>query len=88
MFNLVKHIRATGLDERLYAYTSHDVLVVGIYDVMEHTREALHVRFDPNQLEWHFDYYAKPFLGAEVSKTYKDDVGIKKFDDFIGYLKW
>lgn len=63
MLSLLSHIVNSQLSQRLFAYTSLDILVIGIYDPMEADREALHVKLDQNALNWIFRYFAKPFEG-------------------------
>ena len=87
MFNLVRHIRSTGLADRLYAFTSVSDLIIGLYPEIERGRETLHVNFHKNDGTYHLVYYSgQP--GSEVTRNYSSDVGLQKFDDFIGYLKW
>ena len=88
MLNLVEHIRSTGLADRLYAFTSMHDLIIGLYPELERGIETLHVKFDVTTCSYHLDYYASPTKIPEVTRVYPRDVGLQKFDDFIGYLKW
>ena len=88
MFELVKHIRHSGLTARLFGSTSMDKLVVSIYDPIDYRKEALHINFDLFNEKWHFNYYAIPFQDPEFVRTYSADKGIEKFDSFIKMIKW
>jgi hypothetical protein len=88
LLQLVRHIIATKLSDRLFAFTSMDKLVVGIYDPMEWNREALHIEFDGQTQKWFFKYYPKPKEAVEFERQYSADKGIEKFDNFIKMLKW
>jgi hypothetical protein len=85
---LVRHIKNSGLSNRLYGLTSMNKLVIGIYDPIEWDRETLHVTFDITKNEWHFVYYSVPFQPAEFIRTYSFDKGIEKFDSFIKMIGW
>ena len=85
---LVKHIRSSGLSQRLFAYTSMDKLVVGIYDPIEWNREALHIEFEVHEQKWWFKYHPKPNEPIEFERQYPANNGIEKFDQFIEMLKW
>jgi hypothetical protein len=88
MVHLVRHIIATKLSDRLFAFTSMDKLIVGIYDPMEWNREALHIKFDGQTQEWFFKYHPKPNEPVEFERHYSEDKGVEKFDNFIKMLKW
>lgn len=88
MIELVKHIRHTGLADRLYGSTSLDKLVVSIYEQIDYRREALHIKYDLNHETWNFNYYAMPFQNAEFVRTYSADKGIEKFDNIIKMIRW
>ena len=85
---LVKHIKMSGLSQRLFGYTSMDKLVVGIYNPMEWNREALHIEFDVQGQKWLFKYYPKPNEPAEFERQYSAEKGIEKFDNFIKIINW
>lgn len=87
MLDLVRHIRATGLADRLYALTSMHDLVIGRYPELEWCIEMLKVRYEANDGAYHLEYWASP-EGPEVSRVYSRNVGLQKFEGFIGYLKW
>jgi hypothetical protein len=88
MLALVQHIQSTQLSERLYAYTSMHKLVIGIYPEIEWNREALHIEFDINTRKWYFRYYAKPFEPIEMERSYNENAGIEKLDQFIRFIRW
>ena len=88
MVILVKHIRASDLSRRLFATTSLDKLIISIYDPIEKFTEALHIDYDYNSQKFIFEYYAKPFKDAEFIRKYPVNVGVEKFDKFIGMIKW
>lgn len=88
MITLIKHIKSTGLSSRLFASTSLDKLIIGIYDPMEWDREALHIEFDRQNACWHFKYYPKPDEKIEFERKYDSQLGIEKFDSFIKMIKW
>ncbi|MBL7869465.1 MAG: hypothetical protein JNM71_15725 [Flavobacterium lindanitolerans] len=85
---LVKHIKISGLAQRLFGYTSMDKLVVGIYNPLEWNREALHIEFDFKGQKWVFKYYPKPNEPVEFERQYPADKGIENFDNFIKMVKW
>lgn len=88
MVELVQHIKESKLSDRLFAFTSVDVLIVSIYENIEKYREALHVRFDPTRKEWHFKYHAVMFKDPEFERTYPAEKGIEKFDQFVKMIRW
>lgn len=85
---LVRHIKSTGLSNRLFAFTSLDKLVISIYEVIEWNRESLHIEFDRDAQKWSFKYFSKPFQDAEFIRQYDTDAGIEKFDHFVSLIKW
>ncbi len=88
MAELVRHIINTKLSERLFGASSWDKLIISIYNPIEWNRESLHVNFDTEKDEWHFVYYATPFLQPEFVRTYPFEKGIEKFDQFIKMINW
>ena len=88
MVDLVKHIINSRLSDRLFAYTSLDKLIVGIYDPLEPHRETLHIKFDGNTQKWLFEYYPKPFEPVEFQREYSFDKGIEKLEGFLKLIKW
>jgi hypothetical protein len=88
LLQLVRHIIATKLSDRLFAFTSMYKLIVGIYDPMEWNREALHIEFDGQTQKWLFRYYPTPNRPVEFERQYAADKGIEKFDNFIKMMKW
>ena len=88
LLELVKHIKTTGLRDRLFAYTSMDKLVVSIYDPIEWNREALHIEFDTQNQKWDFKYISRPNEKPEFERQYDADLGLEKFDKFLSMIKW
>ena len=88
MLDLVRRIRTSGIQQRLFAFTSHAELIIGLYPEIDRCQEALHVAFDPLTETWHLNYYAHPTGKPEVTRTYAKELGIEKFIDFLGYLRW
>lgn len=88
LLDLVRHIKSTGLGDRLFAYTSLDKLVVSIYNPVEWNREALHIEFDTHNQKWDFKYLSRPNEKPEFERQYPADFGIEKFDKFVSMIKW
>jgi hypothetical protein len=86
--NLIRHIKSSGLSDRLFGYTSMNKLVISIYNPIEWNRESLHVEFDHINQKWHFKYHPKPDAPEEFVKTYDVNMGIEKFDNFIKLMGW
>jgi hypothetical protein len=88
LLELVRHIKTTGLKDRLFAYTSMDKLVVSIYDPVEWNREALHIEFDRQNQQWDFKYISRPNEKLEFERKYDAALGIEKFEKFVSTIKW
>jgi len=88
MAELIRHIRSCGYASRLFAYTSMHELIIGLYPELEPSIETLHIEYDKDAKAYQLRYYAAPSRHPEVERIYPKEVGLKKFDDFIGYLKW
>lgn len=88
VLELVRHIRSTGLADRLFACISLDKLIVGIYDPIEWQRETLHIEFDGATNTWTFAYYSRPHTMPGFVRKYPVEEGLKKFDQFIEVIKW
>ncbi len=65
-----------------------DKLVISIYDPIDYRKEALHITFDLLNRKWNFKYFAMPFQEPEFVRTYDEEKGIGKFDNFIKMIKW
>lgn len=85
---LIQHIRATKLADRLFACTSMYKLLVSIYNPIELQRETLHLTFDIHEQLWHFCYYAVPMREAEFQRRYSAELGVEKFEQFISMIRW
>ena len=88
LLELVRHIKSTGLQDRLFAYKSLDKLVLSIYDPIERDREALHIEFDRLNQHWYFKYISRPNEKPELERQYNADLGLEKFDKFVSMAKW
>jgi hypothetical protein len=85
---LIRHIKNSKFSERVFATTRLDDLLISVYEDIELQKETLHISFDRNKSEWHFDYYAVPFKAPEFSRIYSEDKGIEKLDSFIEMIGW
>jgi hypothetical protein len=85
---LINHIITTEVSKRIFAYTSMNKLIISIYNPIEWNREALHIEFDIYTQKWSFKYFPKPNEEEEFVRQYPLEVGIQKFDQFIGMVKW
>ena len=88
LLELVRHIKSSGLQERLFAYTSLDKLIISIYDPIERDRESLHIDFDRDNQRWDFKYISIPSEQGGFERQYEADLGLEKFDKFISMIKW
>ncbi|MDP5082556.1 MAG: hypothetical protein NWP87_07875 [Winogradskyella sp.] len=88
LLELVRHIKNSNFKDRLFGSTSMDKLVVSIYDPIDYRKEALHITFDLWSRKWRFEYIAMPFQEPEFIRTYDEEKGIEKFDNFIKMIKW
>jgi len=88
MLKLVRYIKSSGLEKRIYAYTSMHKLVVGIYEKIEWNSEAIHIEFDISSRKWHFKYQPKPNEPIEFERKYNEEQGLNKFQNIINYLNW
>jgi hypothetical protein len=88
MIELVKHIRSSGLCDRLFGSTSLDWLHITIYDSIEPGREQLVIRFDEQTRKWSFKYLPYPFRAPEFEREYDADKGIEKLENILRLLKW
>lgn len=88
LIELVRHIKDSKLSDRLFGSTSMDKLVVSIYEELDYRKETLHITFNLDKNEWHFEYFAMPFQEPEFVRTYSADKGIEKFDNFIKMINW
>lgn len=88
MLDLVRHIRSTDLSRRLFAFTSHADLFVGMYPELDRHIEALRILFDGSSKTYEIAYWATPTVEPEVKRSYAKEGGIKKIEGFIEYLRW
>ena len=85
---LILHIKASGLDKRLYGLSSLDRLIVSNDALIQVGRETIFITFDRENQTWQLKYSAMPFNNPEWVRTYSKNLGIKKFDQLIELLKW
>jgi hypothetical protein len=88
LLSLVRHIKSTGLQHRLFAYTSLDKLIVSVYNPIQSNKEALHIEFDRQNQRWDFKYRSTSNEKPEFERHYNADLGIEKFDKFVSMIKW
>lgn len=88
MHDLVKHIRNSDHKNRLFAFTSMHKLIVSIYKQIDHNSEALHIEFDQHTRKWSFQYRSKPYDQNVFKRTYNEELGIEKFEQFLEYVNW
>ncbi|SFT81314.1 hypothetical protein SAMN05216474_2484 [Lishizhenia tianjinensis] len=88
LVELIRHIKSSDYKDRLYGSTSMDKLVISIYNPIDYDKEVLHITFDTWTRKWNFKYFAMPFQKPQFVRTYDEEQGIEKFDNFIKMLKW
>lgn len=88
MLSLVQFIKNSGLDKRLFAYTSMHKLVVTIYEIPEWNREALHIELNYLTKKIHFEYRPEPYASIEAKRCCTEEDTITKFNQYINWLKW
>ena len=94
MLALVQHIISSGASNRLFAYTSLDVLNVSNYEHLE-ASEILRIQFDRKNQLFCFDYFASGSGSKlyaqeqpEFQRQYAAEAGIEKFDQFLRWVRW
>ncbi|MBG8552779.1 hypothetical protein [Hymenobacter guriensis] len=87
---LVQHIVSSGAAARLFAFTSHATLKLGIYELMTTNQEMLWISFIPEKGLFSFDYYANDDRRTqpEFSRLYPEEIVTQKFDQCIRWLRW
>ena len=88
MIDLIHYIIRTELNERLYGYTRIDILIISIYNPIEHDRESLRLHYSGSMNEWTSVYCSKPFEKMTYVRKYRGEQGIEKFSTFINRIKW
>ena len=88
MVELVRHICSRGYADRLFAFTSHSELIIGLYPELERGIETLHVSYDSCKRVYHMKYFGKPVHQPKFDRRYLKNVGLEKFDDLLSDLKW
>ncbi len=93
LLDLVKYIRSSGLSERLFGFTSHENLLIGISNYLTPGHQILQINLD--------EYFRKNYLGEKLHLKYYDQLGMIKwetvcmgenliqvFDEFIIQNQW
>ncbi|WP_295719413.1 hypothetical protein [Mucilaginibacter sp.] len=88
MLLLIRFIRNSGLEKKLFGYTSVHKLVITIYDSPEWNREALHIEFNHDIQKFHFAYRPEPYAPVEMERHYPAENISTKFTRYIGWLRW
>jgi hypothetical protein len=89
MILLVQYIRNDcNLNQKLFACTSLDKLVIGIYNPVELDREALHIHYEKEKKLWNFKYYPYPYHDIEHERNYPGELLVEKFQSYTDMLKW
>jgi hypothetical protein len=90
MLALTQHIISSGAADRLFAYTSHATLKIGVYASRVANAEELIIDFDTQEKAFHFQYYARPVLREqpEFDRKYASEVINDKFDQFLRWIRW
>ncbi len=86
---LIQYIKNHGsLNQKLFACTSLDKLIVSVYNPIQLNREALHIYYEKGEKLWNFRYYSSPYREAEHERNYPGELLVEKFENYIGMLKW
>lgn len=91
MIKILGYIFASGLYERLHAVTSHQTLVLSIYNPMELNRETLRITYDESRQSWLFQYRALPEPLKRMPEWVREcskEQGIDKFKAFLKRMHW
>ncbi len=88
MVDLIRHIKSTGLSERLFGFTSLDILHISIYDPLVWGTETLCIKYCGEKEGWGFKYLSKPFQPLTFERKYPADKGIENFDQFNKMINW
>jgi hypothetical protein len=88
LLQLVQHILQSDISKRLFAITSHDKLIISIYEDIEISRDALHIEYNQENASWKFEYFSILYKPAEFHREYPAGKGIEKFDSFIKMINW
>ena len=90
MLNLINFIISSRYKDRLYAFTSLDVLIISIYEEIDKFSEALHLKFETDSQVFIFKYYGgnNGSKQPEWERRYEPNVVNVKFESFIKMIKW
>jgi len=85
----IEHIKASDhLNQKIFACTSLDKLIISIYNPIELQREAIHIQYDKEMMLWCFKYYPYPYHEPEHERNYPGELLIEKFQNYINLLNW
>lgn len=86
---LIQHIKNTDfLRRKLFACTSLDKLIISIYNPIELTREAIHIKYHKDKKLWTFKYHPHPYQEVEHERDYPGELLVEKFLSYVDTLKW
>ena len=89
IISVVQYIRHhDSLNQKLFACTSLDKLIVSVYNPIELNHEALHIHYEKGEKLWNFRYYSYPHSEAEHEGNYPGELLVEKFQNYIDMLKW
>jgi hypothetical protein len=89
IISVIQFVKNDGqLQNKLYACTSLDKLIISIYNPIEIWRETLHIEYDKGKELWNFKYYTVPYHKPEHERNYAGEILIEKFKKYIDTLKW
>src|ERR1700759_4555407 len=65
IIRVIRYIRNhAGLNQKLFACTSLDKLIISTHNPIELNREALHINYEKEKKIWSFKYYSHPYREA------------------------
>lgn len=85
---LVNHILDSEIQNRIYAVSSMNRIILSVYEQIDFHRDALHISLDPTSHKLSFTYFSKPNIDPEFVRSYDEKDGITKFDQFVKMLNW
>ncbi len=89
ILEIVKHINNDpSLSKRIFAFTSHQDLIISNCSPLLRDKDALHITFELKTKKYKFAYFASPYQAPEFVRTYDSEQIIGKFDNFIKMVSW
>jgi hypothetical protein len=85
---LIRHVKSSGLSQRIYGVTSLDRLLIGATENIDFDKDNLHITFDREKEEWSFEYYSIPYRQPEYSRKFPAEDGCRRLDRFIKMIGW